>query len=62
VKIAEGMGVEAFSVDSPEKIGSSIERALEIPGPVVVHFPIPQVENVFPIVPAGEPLSRMLLN
>ncbi|MDR1379427.1 MAG: biosynthetic-type acetolactate synthase large subunit [Synergistaceae bacterium] len=62
VKIAEGMGVEAFSVDSPEKIESAIERALEIPGPVLVHFPIPQLENVFPIVPAGESLSQMLLN
>jgi acetolactate synthase-1/2/3 large subunit len=62
VKIAEGMGAAAFSVDSPEKIRSAIERAFEIPGPVLVHFPIPQLENVFPIVPSGEPLSRMLSN
>jgi acetolactate synthase-1/2/3 large subunit len=62
VKIAEGMGVEAFSVESPEKIGNAIERALETPGPALVHFPIPQSENVFPIVPAGESLSQMLLN
>jgi acetolactate synthase-1/2/3 large subunit len=61
-KIAEGMGVEAFSVDSPEKIGSAIERAFETPGPALVHFLIPQLENVFPIVPAGESLSQMLLN
>ncbi|MDR1650030.1 MAG: biosynthetic-type acetolactate synthase large subunit [Synergistaceae bacterium] len=62
VKIAEGMGVEAFSVESPKEVGSAIERALETPGPVLAHFPIPQMENVFPIVPAGKPLSHMLLN
>jgi acetolactate synthase-1/2/3 large subunit len=62
VKIAEGMGVEAFSVESPKEVRSAIERALETPGPVLVHFPIPQMENVFPIVPAGKPLSHMLLN
>jgi acetolactate synthase-1/2/3 large subunit len=61
VKIAEGMGVTAFSVESPQKIKSAIERAVETPGPVLVHFPIPQSENVFPMVPAGEALSNMIL-
>jgi acetolactate synthase-1/2/3 large subunit len=61
VKIAEGMGLEAFSVESSEKVESALERAFETPGPVLVHFPIPQRENVFPIVPAGEPLSHMLV-
>ncbi|MDR1731580.1 MAG: biosynthetic-type acetolactate synthase large subunit [Synergistaceae bacterium] len=62
VKIAQGMGVEAFSVSSPEKIRIALKRAFEIPGPVLVHFPIPQTENVFPMVPAGESLANMLLN
>jgi acetolactate synthase-1/2/3 large subunit len=60
VKIASGMGVNAFSVNSPDGIRSAIERAVGTPGPVLVHFPIPRDENVFPMVPAGESLKRMI--
>ena len=61
VKIAQGMGLDAFFVDDPSKVRQAIERALEIPGPVLVHFAIPQLDNVFPMVPAGEPLENMIV-
>jgi acetolactate synthase-1/2/3 large subunit len=61
VRIAQGMGVEAFSVDDPRNLNRSIERAVETPGPVLIHIPIPQNHNVFPMVPAGESLNEMIL-
>ena len=61
VKIAQGMGIEAFRVDDPNTLDSSMERALNTPGPVLVHIPIPQIEKVFPMVPAGASLDQMLL-
>ncbi|MDR3075865.1 MAG: biosynthetic-type acetolactate synthase large subunit [Synergistaceae bacterium] len=61
VKIAQGMGVDAFLVDDPANIRPAIDRALEIPGPVLVHFIIPRADNVFPMVPAGESLESMIL-
>ncbi|MDR3332026.1 MAG: biosynthetic-type acetolactate synthase large subunit [Synergistaceae bacterium] len=61
VKIAHGMGVEAFTADDPGNLRRSIERAIETPGPVLVHIPIPQRQNVFPMVPAGASLSEMIL-
>ncbi|MDR3320958.1 MAG: biosynthetic-type acetolactate synthase large subunit [Synergistaceae bacterium] len=61
VKIAQGMGIEAFLADDPARLKSSIERAVETPGPVLVHIPIPQRQNVFPMVPAGESLNQMIL-
>ncbi|MDR1943667.1 MAG: biosynthetic-type acetolactate synthase large subunit [Synergistaceae bacterium] len=61
VKIAQGMGVEAFTADDPANLRRSIERAVGTPGPVLIHIPIPQDENVFPMVPAGASLSEMLL-
>jgi acetolactate synthase-1/2/3 large subunit len=61
VKIAQGMGVEAFLADDPAKLRASIERAVETPGPVLVHIPIPQRQNVFPMVPAGASLNQMIL-
>jgi acetolactate synthase-1/2/3 large subunit len=61
VRIAEGMGVEAFAADGPEGLVRSVERALDIPGPALVHFKIPQSDNVYPMVPAGESLNNMIL-
>jgi acetolactate synthase-1/2/3 large subunit len=61
VKIATGMGLDAFYVDDPSKTRQAIERAMEIPGPVLVHFEIPQSDNVFPMVPAGEALESMIV-
>jgi acetolactate synthase-1/2/3 large subunit len=61
VKIAQGMGVEAFMEDRPRGVRSAIERALNVPGPALVHFIIPESDNVFPMVPAGEALENMML-
>jgi acetolactate synthase-1/2/3 large subunit len=61
VKIAQGMGVEAFSAEDPALLRGAIERAVAIPGPVLVRVPIPQRYNVFPMVPAGSPLSDMIV-
>ena len=61
VKMAESMGVSAFSVRSPKEVRSAMERALSTPGPVLVHLPISQSEKVLPITPAGAPLDEMIL-
>jgi acetolactate synthase-1/2/3 large subunit len=61
VKIAQGMGVEAYEADDPKTLRQAIERAIGIDGPVLVHIPIPQSDNVFPMVPAGASLEEMIL-
>jgi acetolactate synthase-1/2/3 large subunit len=61
VKIAQGMGVEAFYADDPAQVKNTVERALSLPGPTLVHFVIPETDRVFPMVPAGEPLENMML-
>ena len=61
VKIAQGMGVEAFAVDDPKMLHGAMERAIATPGPVLIHIPIPQIEKVFPMIPAGAPLDQMML-
>lgn len=61
VKIAQGMGVEAFTADDPALLHGAIERAVNTPGPVLIHIPIPQEEKVFPMIPAGASLEEMLL-
>jgi acetolactate synthase-1/2/3 large subunit len=61
VKIAQGMGVDAFLADNPGSVKNAVERALALPGPALVHFIIPESDNVFPMVPAGESLENMII-
>lgn len=61
VKIAQGMGVEAYAISSPLEVLPAMECALETPGPVLVHVNIPQSDNVFPMVPAGASLKQMIV-
>lgn len=60
-KIAEGMGVQAYSASEPESVRKTIEAALEFPGPALVDFKIPRDALVLPMVPAGSPLDEMIL-
>lgn len=60
-KIAEGMGVPAFTVSDPQNVKKTLEEALEIPGPALVDIRIPQGALVLPMVPAGSALDEMIL-
>lgn len=62
VKIAEGMGVKGFSATQPDEIRKTIEAALEVPGPALVDFRIPQGALVLPMVPPGGAIDKMILN
>ncbi|AET69469.1 acetolactate synthase, large subunit, biosynthetic type [Desulfosporosinus orientis DSM 765] len=61
VKLAEAMGVAGLRVTKPEELDKVLEQALAIPGPVVVDIRIPEVLDVFPMVPAGACLDEMML-
>ena len=61
VKIAEGYGAEGILVDKPEDVRPAIDRSLEVDDrPVLIDFRVNPEENVFPMVPAGEAIDRML--
>lgn len=61
VKLAEAMGVAGLRVSKPEELEKVLQEALAIPGPVVVDIRIPEVLDVFPMVPAGACLDQMML-
>lgn len=62
IRIAEGMGVKGFAACKPEDIRKTIEAALEVPGPAVIDFRIPQGAMVLPMVPPGGAIDKMILN
>ncbi|MBI2472669.1 MAG: biosynthetic-type acetolactate synthase large subunit [Planctomycetes bacterium] len=60
VKLAEAYGAKGFLVEKKEDVRPTIEKAFSIKGPVVMDFRIDPNENVFPMVPAGQPIHRMI--
>ena len=57
-KVAEGLGCEAILVTTKEEVAPAIERAISLNKPVVLNCMIPEDDKVFPMVPAGAPISE----
>jgi acetolactate synthase-1/2/3 large subunit len=38
-----------------------LQKGIETPGPVIMDFVVEREENVYPMVPAGAPITEMLL-
>lgn len=60
VKIAEGYGVKGIKVLKENRLKQAIKEILSHKGPVVAEVCIEEEENVFPMVPAGEAINRMI--
>ncbi|MDE6662235.1 MAG: biosynthetic-type acetolactate synthase large subunit [Lachnospiraceae bacterium] len=56
-KVAEGLGCEAIRVTTKEEVAPAIEKALALKVPVLIDCVIPEDDKVFPMVPAGAPIS-----
>ncbi|MEA3560839.1 MAG: biosynthetic-type acetolactate synthase large subunit [Candidatus Omnitrophota bacterium] len=60
VKIAEAYGAKGIRVDKKDQVRPALEKAVKTNGPVVLDFIIEPEENVFPMVPAGKAINRMI--
>jgi acetolactate synthase-1/2/3 large subunit len=61
VKLAEAYGAVGLRAEKPEDVKKVLKEAIETPKPVLIDFIIEREENVYPMVPAGSPISKMLL-
>src|SRR4030066_3592 len=61
VKLAEAYGAIGLRATKPEEVLPILKKAFSIPEPVIIDFEIDPEENVYPMVPAGEPLNQMRL-
>ncbi len=57
-KVAEGLGCKAIKVTTKEEADAALKEALESNGPVVIDVVVDKDEKVFPMVPAGKPISE----
>jgi len=61
VKLAEAYGAVGLKATRPDEVIPALKKAFSIPRPVIVDFEVDPEENVYPMVPAGEPLNQMRL-
>jgi acetolactate synthase-1/2/3 large subunit len=60
VKLAESYGAAGIRVTKKEEVRPAIEKALSIDNVVFIDFQVEPEENVYPMVPAGEAINRMI--
>lgn len=57
--VAKGLGCEAIRVTKKEEVADAVKRAIEMKKPVLIDCMIPEDDKVFPMVPAGAPISEV---
>ncbi|MBU4311673.1 MAG: biosynthetic-type acetolactate synthase large subunit [Candidatus Omnitrophica bacterium] len=60
VKLAEAYGAKGIRITKKADVKKAIKKALDIAGPVIMDFRVEPEENVFPMVPAGQPINKMI--
>lgn len=55
--VARGLGCEAIRITKKEEVEGAIQTAIAMKKPVVIECVIPEDDKVFPMVPAGAPIS-----
>lgn len=62
VKLAEAYGAAGLRATKPAEVGKVLKEGLAVKDrPVLMDFRVDQFECVYPMVPAGQPLNKMLL-
>ena len=61
VKLAEAYGAVGLRAEKPEEVEPILKKGLSIPKPVIFDFVVEEEESVYPMVPAGAPITEMLL-
>ncbi len=57
-KVAEGLGCGAIKVTSKEEFAPALEKAISEKRPYLIEVVIQEDDKVFPMVPAGAPISE----
>ena len=61
LKLAEAYGAVGLRATRPEDVEPVLREGLSEPRTVIMEFMVEREENVYPMVPAGAPITEMLL-
>jgi len=62
VKLAEAYGAVGLRAEKPEDVERVLKEGFKILQPVIMDFVVEKEECVYPMVPAGAPITEMLLS
>jgi acetolactate synthase-1/2/3 large subunit len=60
VALAKSYNIAAFRAEKPSETVEVLRKGLGTKGPALMEFMVDREENVFPMVPAGQPLDRIM--
>ena len=60
VKLAEAFGALGLRAEKTGEVVPAINKALSVPGPVVIDFRVRPEENVYPMVPPNKGIDEMI--
>jgi acetolactate synthase-1/2/3 large subunit len=61
VKLAEAYGAVGLRATRPAEVEAVLKEGLTVQRPVIMDFAVEKEESVYPMVPAGAPITEMLL-
>lgn len=62
VKLAEAYGAAGITIDNADEAEEKLREAMAITDrPVLINAEVAKTDNVFPMIPAGAPLSKMII-
>ena len=61
VKLAEAYGAVGLRATRPDEVEAVLQKGIDTPGPVIMDFKVTPKECVYPMVPAGAPITEMLI-
>ena len=61
VKLAQAYGAVGMRITKKEEVRPALKKAIETDNVVLMDFIVEEEENVFPMVPAGEAINKMIL-
>ena len=61
VKLAEAYGAKGLRCDKPDEVEATLSEGLNSKGTIVMDFIVDREESVYPMVPAGQAITEMLL-
>ena len=61
VKLAEAYGIQGFHLRRAADVDRVLQAAMDCDGPCVIDAEVVKEDNVFPMIPAGAPLSEIII-
>ncbi|MCF8110303.1 MAG: acetolactate synthase large subunit, partial [Desulfobacteraceae bacterium] len=61
VKLAQAYGATGLRASKPGEVADVLSEGIKTEGPVIMDFLVEPEECVYPMVPAGAPIKKMLL-